>query len=99
MTNQKKDQRKATVKRGKLPLIVNMDFNVIFLSRFYWYDDRMFWTTSIHLDKMFWTSWILFYFWSTIMFYFFTTYMSIEVTRRMFEHTFGWCYVSYFVDH
>jgi hypothetical protein len=63
---QQKDQKRAVVERGKPPLIENMDFDVVIGM----VTNCLFWTTSIYLDIMFWTTWILSYFWSTIIFYF-----------------------------
>jgi hypothetical protein len=57
-----KGSKEATVKRGKPPLIENMVLMLLMLfsfeDNFYWYDDKMFWTTNTHLDRMFWTTWI-----------------------------------------
>jgi hypothetical protein len=63
---QQKDQKSIVVKRGKPPLIANMDFDVVIGMAKNWF----FFTASIYLDKMFWTAWMLSYFWSTVMFYF-----------------------------
>jgi hypothetical protein len=54
------------MKRLKPPLIENMDFDVVIDMITYCF----FGTTIIYSERMFWTTWILSYFWSTIMFIF-----------------------------
>jgi hypothetical protein len=54
------------MKRGKLTLIENMDFEVVIDM----ISNCSFWTSNIYLDNMFCTMWILSYFWSIIIFIF-----------------------------
>ena len=62
---QQEDQKRAVVERGKPTIIENMDFDVVIGM----VTTCLFWKKSIYLDTMFWTTWILSYFWSIVIFY------------------------------